>query len=187
MKRLLSSIIVLAASLSAWAQNIELTNDGTYEKKDVVTVDSVEASVLYGRAMEALSDWAGPDGKAKIGIDYHDKETGTVIYKGTFSLGFKETFLGAGWNRYADFTLKVKCKDGRAQVTVTVSQIVAIYNRGDIRTTSTVSELVDAVKKSKKAKHERGVALVEYMKNMVDALVVSMAGRLKKGNDDDDF
>ena len=187
MKKVLLLTLVLTAALPALAQEIELNEDGAYEKKEVVVVDSVEAAVLYSRAMEALSDWTGPDGKAKVGVDFHDRETGTVIYKGTFSLGFKSTLLGSGWNRYADFVLKVKCKDGKAQVTVTVDKIVAIYNRDNITSTSSLRELVETIRKAKKAKHERGVKLIDDLKETVDLIAASMAKRLQEGNDDDDF
>ena len=77
-------LLVLFTCINANAQDIELTESGAYEKKVVVVVDSAKAIVLFERAMIALSDWTGPDGKAKAGIDYQEKETGTVIYKGFF-------------------------------------------------------------------------------------------------------
>ena len=98
MKKVIIMMMLLTAGLSINAQDIQLTETGAYEKKEVVVVDSVKAIVLFERAMIALSDWTGPDGKAKAGIDYQEKETGTVIYKGRYSLGFKNTFLGDGWN-----------------------------------------------------------------------------------------
>ena len=79
-------LFALFACINAKAQDIKLTDTGAYEKKEVVVVDSVKAIILFERAMIALSDWTGPDGKAKAGIDYQEKETGTVIYKGRYSL-----------------------------------------------------------------------------------------------------
>ena len=109
-------------------------------------VENTSAAVLYGRAMEALSDWTGADGRSKAGIDFSDKDAGTVIYKGDYYLGFKKTILGAGWDRYADFTLKVRCKDGKAQVTVIVSSISGIYNKNGVKKTYTIREVVDITK-----------------------------------------
>lgn len=167
--------------------NIPLTDGGAYEKKEVVQVEGATASVLFSRAMEALSDWSGPDGKAKAGIDYHDKESGTVIYKGTFSLGFKNVFLGDGWNRYANFTLKTRCKDGRAQVTVTVPTITAVYTKNALKRESSTKELLDAVLKSKGNKRERGEALMADLTGTVDLMVAAMAKRLREGVEDEDF
>ena len=180
-------LLVLFTCINANAQDIELIESGAYEKKVVVVVDSAKAIVLFERAMIALSDWTGPDGKAKAGIDYQEKETGTVIYKGMFSLGFKNVFLGDGWNRYADFVLKVRCKDGKAQVTITVPQITAVYNRNGMKSSASTAQWVQAVKDAKGKKHKRGVALLNDLTSTVDGLASAMVERLKKGNDDDDF
>ena len=77
MKKVLLAMVLLA-TLPISAQEINLTESGAYEKKEVVVVDSVKASVLFGRAMEALSDWTGTDGRSRAGLDYHDKESGTL-------------------------------------------------------------------------------------------------------------
>lgn len=181
-------LFALFACINAKAQDIKLTDTGAYEKKEVVVVDSVKAIILFERAMIALSDWTGPDGKAKAGIDYQEKETGTVIYKGRYSLGFKNTFLGDGWNRYAEFSLKVRCKDGRAQVTVTVPTITAIYNRNGMTRTNSIKVLLDAVKQSKGTKRERGEKLMIDLTETADGLVAAMCERIKNGGtNDDDF
>lgn len=188
MKKVIIMMLLLTAGLSINAQDIQLTETGAYEKKEVVVVDSVKAIVLFERAMIALSDWTGPDGKAKAGIDYQEKETGTVIYKGRYSLGFKNTFLGDGWNRYAEFSLKVRCKEGRAQVTVTVPTVTAIYNRNGVTRTNSIKVLLDAVKQSKGAKRERGEKLMTDLIETADGLVAAMCERLKNGGaNDDDF
>ena len=189
MKKVLFIFALLLATLTAGAQDIELTPDGAYEKKEVVTVDSVSAAVLYDRAMIALTDWTGPDGKAKAGIDYQNQETHTVIYKGMFSLGFKNTFLGDGWHRYANFTLKVRCKDGRAQVTVTVGTMTGIYNRGNIERSWTIAEIKEAAKKSKGARRERGETLLADIVETADGIMAAMGAKLKAADsgDDDDF
>jgi len=184
-KKILFCAVAMMMQLSVMAQTIEVNESGAYEKKEVVFVDSVSSGVLFGRAMEALSDWTGPDGKAKAGIDYQDKETGTVIYKGRYSLGFKNVFLGDGWRRYSDFTLKVKCKDGKAQVTVTVPTMTGVYNRNGMTRDWSVKELIDMVNKQKGEKKERGEALLEDLIGTADGLVKSMCERLKVGEDED--
>lgn len=109
-------------------QNV-LTN-GVYERKVVVTADSVKAGALYVRALEALSDWAGSNSKSKMGIDVQDKDEALVVYKGNVHLGFEfySKFAGGGWDVYLDMTLKVKCKDGKAQITATVPSLTYISN-----------------------------------------------------------
>jgi hypothetical protein len=119
MKKLLSFSVVLLATINVIAQEVELTN-GIYEKKVVVNADSVKAGTLYVRALEALSDLAGSQGKSKIGIDVQDKDEGLVVYKGSYFLGYGKANMLYGWDTYADFTLKVRCKDGKAQLSLTV-------------------------------------------------------------------
>jgi len=189
MKKVLSIFALLLSALTAGAQDIELTPNGAYERKEVVTVDSASAAVLYDRAMIALSDWTGPDGKAKVGIDYQNQDTHTVVYKGTFSLGFKNVFLGDGWHRYANFTLKVRCKNGRAQVTVTVGTMTGIYSLGNIERSCTVAEMKEAVMKIKGPKRERGEKLMAYIVETADGIMAAMGVKLKAadGGCDDDF
>lgn len=182
-------LMALFVCINANSQDIELTETGVYEKKEVVVVDSAKAIVLFERAMIALSDWTGPDGKAKAGIDYQEKETGTVIYKGTYSLGFKSGFL-QGWDRWADFILKVRCKDGRSQVTITVPTITGVYSGNGMKRSWSLSEVVEAVNKSGKNKKERGRLLLKNVADTADGIVQAMSDRLKgnAGNsDDDDF
>ena len=180
-------LLVLFTCINANAQDIELTESGAYEKKVVVVVDSAKAIVLFERAMIALSDWTGPDGKAKAGIDYQEKETGTVIYKGFFSLGFKNVFLGDGWNRVANFTMKVRCKDGRAQVTLSVPSVTFTYNRNGMQRQYTISELIEYVNGLKGKKHARGVVFLEDLTYTADILVAAMKACLSGANSEDDF
>lgn len=190
MKKAFLFFALLLSGMTAGAQDIQLTPEGAYERKEVVTVDSASAAVLYDRAMIVLTDWTGPDGKAKAGIDYQNQETHTVVYKGTFSLGFKNTFLGDGWHRYANFTLKVRCKDGRAQVTVTVGTMTGIYNRGNIERSWTVGEIQKAVMKSNGAKRKRGEILLADIVDTADGIMAAMKQALKDTDTDgvdDDF
>jgi hypothetical protein len=171
----------------AQVMDIPLNESGGYEKKEVVEVAGATAADLYVRAMEALSDWKGPDGKAEAGLDFHDKDAGIVNYKGKFSLGYKANLFGGTWFRYADFTMKVRCKDGKAQVTVTVPTIMAVNAKTGQKTQPTVGVWMDAVKKSSGAKYERGVDMMNDLKETTDMLVEAMTNRLKNGSGDDDF
>lgn len=186
MKKEFLSLVMLIIGMTVSAQEITLTDNGAYEKKVVVHVDSIKASVLYGRAMEALSDWTGASGKAQAGIDYNDRDAAIVIYKGHEYIGFKNVFLGDGWERYADFILKVKCKDGRAQVTVTIPTITFVHNKNGMKRTFTISEILKAVDESKGKKKERGIAMLDDIKGLIESLSTAMSNRLKSANSVDD-
>ena len=126
MKRITTILMLLSAVLTVSAQ-IVLKN-GIYEKQVVEQFADASAQTLYSRALEGLSDWTGVNGKSTYGIDYQDKESSTVIYKGKLYLGFKNMFVLQGWDVWAEFTMKIRCKDGRAQVTITVPSLWFEYN-----------------------------------------------------------
>lgn len=185
MKRSLLLLMFFVA-LTINAQVITLTDNGVYEQKEVVTIDSVKAITLYSRAMEALSDWTGPDGRSKAGIDYQDKETGTIIYKGNYFMGFRHVVFRAGWDMYADFTMKVRCKDGRAQITITIPSITGKYSANNVERTVPLSEIVNTINekgKKKRPTHEYLPKIPEVTKTLIDA----MKQRLILNGSDDDF
>ena len=171
------------AILNAVAENVK-QND-CYKVQNVVEVPGVDAQTLYKRALEALSDWAGPEGNAQTHIDYSDKESATVIYKGVCSLGF-EPYMLAGWNIYADFTLKIRCKDGRAQTTFMVSQFVT-ETVGSVRRKDTIP-LVNVISRfdsSGKGRQKRGAKALIKTHFVSEALSQAMQTRLSTSLDDD--
>jgi hypothetical protein len=159
---------------------------GVYEQNRVVEVDGATASKLYSRAMEALSDWTGSDGRSKAGLDYCDKEEGIVTYKGEYYNGYHKLLFGAQMPFYTDFTMKVRCKDGRAQITVTVPSMHAILPNGTVRTIS-VREIVEAREKIDPKKIEKSSKKMEAvtMREIVEILIDAMTVALKKDVDDD--
>lgn len=194
MRRLLFLSIMMCC-LQAWAQDDvygnaggkdvkttgevtgPLNEEGNYEEKRVVEVEGATAGVLFGRAMEALSDMLGADGKVKSGIDYSDKEAGTIVYKGNSAVGIASVIMDK-IPLYMDFTLKIRCKDGRAQVTITVSGAHAVDKKlGFINYNLTDFEKV-VLRRQKRFK-------VVPIPNAANALFTTIEGKLKKTEDDD--
>jgi hypothetical protein len=174
MKKVLFLLIAMALQQTGLAQDIELNNQGAYERKEVVTVDGSTSGVLFGRAMEALSDWTGPDGRSKVGIDYQDKDAGTVIYKGEYFIDYKRGVLVT-----ANFTLKVRCKDGRAQVAVTIPSMTAKAGKLGMEKSVSIADV--------KAKPKRGAyKYLPQISEIADTLIASMRNSLSV-KDDDDF
>lgn len=190
MKKVLSIIALLLIGMMASAQDVPevdsviaiVKEKGVYEQKHVVTVDGASASTLYRRAMEALSDWTGPEGRSKAGLDYCDKEEGIVTYKGVCYNGSRKV-LTATTDIYTDFVMKVRCKDGRAQVTVTVPSMFMILPNGDKRTYS-IRDVVNQMEESKKKKGKKKDDQVS-MREVVAILLNSMETALQKADDDD--
>lgn len=184
MRRVLLTIAMVVAFMNAMCQEIDIaTNDaGEYEKKAVVEVDSATAGVLYGRAMEALGECG--DASMKVEIDFSDKESGTVSGKGLMYLGYHVIKLRS-INRYGNFTIRVKCKDGRAQVVCKVTGFKLVVENGQMQTYS-VADILKNMDDSKKVM-ERWTAILTDMKGKVDRLVQTVCERLKSGDPDDEF
>ncbi len=191
MKKVLSIVALLLIGMMVSAQDVPdidsvaniIKEKGVYEQKRVVTVDGASASTLYRRAMEALSEWTGPEGRSKAGLDYCDKEEGIVTYKGVCYNGNKKV-LTTTTEIYTDFVLKVRCKDGRAQVTVTVPSMFLILPNGEKRSWS-MHEVLNQMEEAKKKKGKKKDDQVS-MREIVATLLSNMETALQK-NDDDDF
>ncbi len=186
MKRLLSLTIMQLIVMTVIAQE-QLIN-GVIEKKQVVVVEGVSADKLYVRALEALSDWAGAQGKSKIGIDVQDKDEGLVVYKGQLEMGFHKANFLAGWEVYADFTIKIKCKDGRAQVLAIVPSLTFDWSAKQYPATETVQISAIYPEYNYKSKLRIKKAAMEFAPlapSMFDNIIASLAAKLQQQQDDD--
>lgn len=132
MKKVITFLMFMVV-LTAMAGNKKnsfqpLNENGAYEKKVVVEVPGVSASDLYKRASEMLSNWKGSNGKSSSQIEGQDKETFTVEYKGRNWEGYEKYVLKFGWDCWSDFTLRIKCKDEKVQLIMTVASMTFKYN-----------------------------------------------------------
>lgn len=194
MKKVLSIAIMLLSALTTSAQEIdkdslmdEVMKTGVYEVKEVVTAENADKNMLYGRAMEALSDWTGNDGRSRVGLDYTDKEAGTVIYKGRYYQGYYKTSLGGIINSYINFTLKVRCKNGRAQVTVTAPSVTVEANGIAPRTIAMREIIINQQSGNYPNERQKKRLHMTPVRECVQQIVDAMKVRLAIATDDDDF
>lgn len=192
MKKVLSIIFTAMLSMSASAQYDGLDTlyqivkeKGAYEQRRVVTVEGASASTLYVRAMNALSDWKGPEGRSESSLDFHDKDAGIVTIKGGFYNGEMKIFAGST-SIYTAFILKVQCKDNRAQLTVTVPYMY-YYIQGEKRVVNLLSALERQMNMTEKEKEKakKKVKKDASMREAVALLLDAMTAALKNGTDDD--
>lgn len=188
-KMLVIALVVVTLAAGAQSESIPLTPGGAYERKEVIIVDSVSAAVLFDRAMIALTEWTGPNGKAKAGIDYQNQETHTVVYKGHFYAGNRKWLLTT-IERMANFTVKVRCKDGRAQVTVTVSTLTGTVASNGRSKTWTIGEAIEELSKTSGKRRERGEDAMVYITGTADNIMAAMTIKLRGAeitDKEDDF
>ena len=189
MKKVISITIMLLATMIINAQEYSLTN-GAYDNKVVEQYEGVEAGTLYVRALEALSDWAGSQSKSKVNIDVQDKEEGLVVYKGSLYVGYHKVNFLAGWEVYADFTLKIKCKDGRAQISCHVPTATFDWSAKQYPAKETVQlgEIYPNYNcKSRLKIKKAAIEWAPQIPPIFDKIIEFMAEKLKSQNQDDDF
>ncbi len=185
MKKVLLLHVMLIVGMAIHAQE-DLLSNGIYEKKVVVTADSVKASTLYVRALEALSDWAGSQQRSKVNVDVQDKDEGLVVYKGQLYLGYgKQNFL-YGWDTFADFTMKVRCKDGKAQITVTAPSLSYYWTADNTTVTVPINEVLPQYNyKGKMLIKKASIALAPKVPEEIENIIKIIGDRICKSNDDD--
>lgn len=127
MKKVLLIALMFVISFTINAQTT-LNESGVYELKVVEQYDSVKAATLYERSLVALSDVVGSHNKSKTNIDVAEKDAGMIIYKGELYLGYKKVNIMCGYETFANFTLKVRCKDGKVQYTLTVPSLTMYWS-----------------------------------------------------------
>lgn len=165
-----------------------LNESGVYELKVVEQYDSVKASTLYENSLIALSDVVGSREKSKTNIDVAEKEAGMIVYKGELYLGFRKVNMMCGYETFANFTLKVRCKDGKVQYTLTVPSLHMYWscNVNDNEVVPLNEIIPDFTHKGRLNYLKKGAiqfagTLDEDMKSLQKAIVV----KTKKAADDD--
>ena len=127
MKKGLLMIMMVIAIITAKAQT-PLNENGVYELKVVQEYENINANNIYERTLLALSDVMGSNKHSKTNIDVQDKEGGILVFKGRYFIGYRKVNVSGGYFHYADLTLKVRCKDGKAQYTITVPSLYVEWN-----------------------------------------------------------
>lgn len=122
MKKVFLSLVLIVAGMTISAETV-LNESGVYELKIVELFDSISASNLYENSLVAISDVVGSHEKSKTNIDVAEKDAGIIVYKGELYLGFKKVNWMCGYETFANFTLKVRCKDGKIQYIITVPSL----------------------------------------------------------------
>ena len=186
MKKTLFITTFIMMCMVTVAQNVTLTN-GAYDKVIVERYDSITAPNLYVRALETLSDWAGTQKKSKIGIDVQDKENGLVVFKGQVYIGFHKSNMLAGWNVYADCTIKIRCKDGRAQLSCHVPTMTFDWSVPEYPATETapLGELIPEYTHKQRLRIKKSaIEFAHTVPQTFDNILVMIAQKMHQEVDD---
>lgn len=186
MKKLLTTIALVLIACVVMAQNpTSKYVDSILECRQIVNVDSMSASKLYVRTLEVLSDWAGAQARSRINVDVQDKDEGLIVYKGSQYIGYRKANLLYGWNTFADFTLKVRCKDNRVQIIMTVPTMTFDWDGSQVTYTLPLSEFLPEYRYEgkliiKKAARE----LSPSIPSTIEAIVSMISTKISHKDDD---
>lgn len=184
MKNFLFTIALVASVMSASAQG-SIVND-VFQQKEVFNAEGKSGSSLYVHTLEVLSDIAGSQTKSKYSVDVQDKEEGLVVYKGLLYLGFKKFNLLCGWDVFANFTLKVRCKDDKIQVAMIVPTITYRWTGDPFETTAEVTDVYPTFKYKGKVRIKKAsLEIVPKLPNEVDKAVKALGKQLTTFERDD--
>ena len=124
------SMCCVCIYVKAQTEAPELEN-GIYLFKYVHQAEGISQNDLYLYAHTFLSDWVGPNKSSKCSINFDDKESATIIVKGSYFLGYEKEVM-YGWNVFADFILNIRCKDNRFQVITKVPTMSFWWTAGNV-------------------------------------------------------
>lgn len=184
MKKVLLLFAIMMA-MNAYAQESILTN-GVYEQKKVVEVYDKTAAQIYVRALEVLSDWAGSQSRSKANVDVQDKDEGLIVYKGRIYMGYGKANMLYGWDTYADFTLKVRCKDGKAQLTMTVPSMTFQWDADNSMCSMPLTDFLPDYNYKGDYKIKKAAQLyAPKVPSTIDNTVTTLALKIREKGDDD--
>lgn len=186
MKKLLIMFAACFFSMTSFAQWEKI--DGVWTYKDVAYFEGVSANELYVRALEGLSELVGSESKAKFNIDVQDKEAALVIFKGTMDSGIANSTKKYAFHLIAELTVRIKCKDGRAQITITTPTMLVkpdANNRlqGDTQRAEFTKLYPECKSKLEEFNKNANIALRSYP-NKMTLLYLRIVDKMSKNEDD---
>lgn len=122
MKKLFCICIMCMTVLCSFSQTVKFDDEKNLVLKEVVEVNKSK-DALFEQVISTLVDLS-PNTNTHLKTEYHDINTGTVIYKGPLYLGFKKVNMMAGYNNYVNTIIIIKCKDNKYQVTIKATSMV---------------------------------------------------------------
>lgn len=186
MKKVNFIMAFILVAIPMFAQEVKpLNDDGVYEIIEVVSVEGVNVENLYLRAIESLNNWGKSSGKSNSKIEVNDKEAGLVIIKGRMWEGANKAPLGVIWDAYSDFTARIKCKEGRAQIILQVPSMTLIDNMKHNEHTVPLRELIPYKHKTNFTYKKTILKYTPQVYNSMENLIRHIKEELQTPNDND--
>ena len=138
MKKVIILIVAFVVTISSFGQEVSFNEQSELQIKEVIQTQGLTANQVYVNIQSLISE-THPNTNSQFVIDYSDLETGTIISKGKYWLGFRKVAFANGYDLLADYNLNIRIKDGRTQILIKVPTVSFRWTGG----TSETNEKVD--------------------------------------------
>ncbi len=181
--------ISMMCMLNGFAQDVKFNDNSSLELKQVITVEGASKDAIFTNIRTLISDALPTSNNSERAIDYSDANTGTIIAKGMYYIGEAKAIFGNKWHVYDNYTMTVKVKDGKFQISIKVPSIRLIYSGDktevDVETIHIYPQYDGSKLKSyvklKQAVTEFGPKIPDSMKDLAKILIEKIS------KVDDDF
>ena len=122
MKKVIIFIATIVVTVSSFGQEVIFNEQNELQIKEVVQTQGMTANQIFVNIQSLISE-TNPNTNSQFVIDYSDLETGTIISKGKYWLGFRKVNFTYGYDLLADYNLTIRIKEGRTQILIKVPTV----------------------------------------------------------------
>lgn len=122
MKKVIILIATFVLAISSYGQEVIFNEQNELQIKEVVQTQGLTANQIFVNIQSLISE-TNPNTNSQFVIDYSDLETGTIISKGKYWLGFRKVTFSYGYDLLADYNLNIRIKEGRTQIIIKVPTV----------------------------------------------------------------
>ena len=188
MKKLLIIFSFILIVLNIQAQEVAFNENGALELKQVVIVENATKDAIFTNVRSIISDALPISNNSESAIDYSDIGSGVIIAKGLFYLGDAKGNFGCKWHIYDNYTMTVKVKDGKYQISIKVPSITLVYSGDKTKTTVNTKQIYPEYDGSKLPPYVKvKQAVIEYGPKIPDSMRIlakNLNEKISKVEDD---
>lgn len=122
MKKIFILIAAFIVAISSFGQEVTFNEQDELQIKEVVQTQNITAKQIFVNLQSLISE-TNPNTNSQFVIDYSDLETGTIIAKGKYWVGYRKANIACGYDLLADYNLTIRIKEGRTQILIKVPTV----------------------------------------------------------------
>ena len=122
MKKVIIFIATIVVTVSSFGQEVTFNEQNELQIKEVIQTQGLTTNQIFVNIQSLISE-TNPNTNSQFVIDYSDLETGTIISKGKYWLGFRKVNFTYGYDLLADYNLTIRIKERRTQILIKVPTV----------------------------------------------------------------